>query len=119
MPKIRQRNRRRSPRAPENNRVAKRTPHAEVERKYRDALNDEFENLRQSIPHIAKLDDQVKGNRSKTSKAVVLSTAVSYINRLEANVEKLKEEQFALRSGTRVPKRDRGERGGRARRGVA
>ena len=114
MPKVRQRNSRRSACATENNRVVKRTPHAEVERKYRDALNDEFENLRQSIPHIAKVDENVKGNRSKTSKAVVLSTAVSYINRLEANVEKLKEEQFALRNGARASKRNRGGRGGRA-----
>ena len=95
-----------------NSGVAKRVPHAEVERKYRVALNDGFENLRKSIPHIAHVEEKVGGKGSKTSKAAVLSTAVSYIKRLEANLEKLKDEQSMLQHGV-VPKK----KGGGRRRG--
>jgi hypothetical protein len=93
-----------------DNGVMKRVPHVEVERKYRVALNDGFENLRNSIPHIAHLQRRVGCKGSKTSKAAVLSTAVSYIKRLEANVEKLKDEQSVLQTGDRPPKKKGGAR---------
>lgn len=87
--------------------MIKRLPHAEVERKYRVALNGGFENLKKSIPHVAYLETKAGSKGSKTSKAAVLSTAVSYIKRLEANLDKLKEEHVALQKG-RVPKRKGG-----------
>jgi hypothetical protein len=92
------------------NGVVKRVPHAEVERKYRVALNDGFANLRKSIPHIANQEEKVAGKGSKISKAAVLSTAVSYIKGLEANLEKLKDEQYMLQHGVMRNRKGGGRR---------
>lgn len=59
-----------------------RIPHNQVERKYRHSLNAEMARLRVAIPKISEWDTDPKATL-KPSKAMVLASAVSYIQELE------------------------------------
>ncbi|TID27450.1 hypothetical protein E2P81_ATG00207 [Venturia nashicola] len=66
-----------------------RMPHNQVERKYRQSLNAEMARLRVAIPKIAEWDTDPKAT-VKPSKAMVLASAVSYIQELEKERDELK-----------------------------
>jgi hypothetical protein len=91
---------------------SRRQAHNLVERKYRDTLNHELERLRQAIPHIRDLDAETPDGRPRPSKATVLAAAADYINRLQAEVRNLSEENERLReAGSLSVRRKRGKRG--------
>jgi Helix-loop-helix DNA-binding domain len=74
-----------------------RMPHNEVERKYRESLNQGFEKLRTAIPSLPENNPETGATAQKQSKAVVLGAAIDYIKHLEAEVERFKEENESLR----------------------
>jgi hypothetical protein len=61
----------------------RRTAHNLVERKYRNTINVEMERLRQAVPFINSFDSNAVNGRPKSSKAIVLASAVQYIRKLE------------------------------------
>src|SRR6266480_2544116 len=65
------------------------TPHIEVEKKYRMALNAAMEHLRVHVPAVHS--SSFTGYR-KPSKAIVLLAAVDYIKQLEAEIKQLETE---------------------------
>lgn len=75
-----------------------RTPHNQVERKYRESLNTEMERLRLAVPSTARWEDNVysQAGKTKPSKAMVLASAISYIHSLEKDMEQLKRENGSL-----------------------
>lgn len=74
-----------------------RTPHNEVERKYRLGLNAELERLRQTIPTLPQPDPNSLSAPPRPSKATVLASAVDYIKAIERDVEDLEQENERLR----------------------
>jgi len=79
--------------------MSQRVPHNLVERKYREMLNAELERLRLNVPTIQQHDGTSLAGPSKPSKAVVLAAAVDYIKTLEAEAERLTEENEELKRG--------------------
>lgn len=79
--------------------VSQRVPHNQVERKYRETLNAEMERLRVNIPTLPQHDGSSLAGPPRPSKATVLSAAVDYIKQLEAETERLAEQNENLRSG--------------------
>jgi hypothetical protein len=71
-----------------------RTPHNQVERKYRESLNTEMERLRLAVPSTARWEEGVycQAGKIKPSKAMVLASAISYIHSLEKEMEDLRRE---------------------------
>lgn len=80
---------------------AGRLPHNQVERKYREGLNSELERLRRAVPTLPQSDDGAVMGQPKPSKATVLSSAIEYIHRIEAERDVLKEENERLRQSQR------------------
>ncbi|KAH7392580.1 hypothetical protein BKA66DRAFT_411892, partial [Pyrenochaeta sp. MPI-SDFR-AT-0127] len=78
-----------------------RLPHNQVERKYREGLNSELERLRRAVPTLPQSDDGGVMGQPKPSKAMVLSSAIEYIRRIEKERDALKEENERLRQGQR------------------
>jgi hypothetical protein len=79
---------------------SKRLPHNQVERKYREGLNSELERLRQAVPVLRREGEKAGALRHpKPSKAMVLSSAIEHIQRLEKERDKLREENERLRKG--------------------
>jgi len=78
-------------------RLSKRQPHIEVERKYRESLNAELERLRMAIPTLSNLDSQLLQNPAKLSKATVLSSATEYIRKMELERDRLRQENDILK----------------------
>jgi hypothetical protein len=66
-----------------------RTPHNQVERKYREGINSEMERLRLAIPITARWENGSSASASsaigspKASKAMVLACAIDYIHEVE------------------------------------
>jgi len=60
-----------------------RTPHNQVERKYRDGLNAELDRLRMAIPSTARWESCASPGSSKPSKAMILACAIDYIREVE------------------------------------
>lgn len=58
-------------------------PHKQVERKYREGLNMEFERLRRAIPTLPQSVDAHVMGAAKPSKGMVLAAAIEYINKTE------------------------------------
>jgi hypothetical protein len=58
-------------------------PHKQVERKYREGLNIEFERLRRAIPTLPQNVDSNIIGVAKPSKGMVLGAAIEYISRIE------------------------------------
>jgi len=90
-------NRSASETSPSKNAVSQRVPHNQVERKYRQMLNAEMERLRNNVPTLPQHDGASLAGPPKPSKATVLAAAVDYIKRLEAETERLTEENEGLK----------------------
>jgi hypothetical protein len=78
-----------------------RTPHNQVERKYREGLNSEMERLRLAIPAMARWESasSVPSSASslKPSKAMLLACAIDYIHEVEKQRDLLLSENRELR----------------------
>jgi hypothetical protein len=78
-----------------------RTPHNQVERKYREGLNSEMERLRLAIPATARWDSASSSGSSvrspKASKAMVLASAIEYIREVERQRDVLLSENRELK----------------------
>jgi hypothetical protein len=77
----------------------KRIPHNEVERKYRDSVNNQMDCLRRVIPDLRPSPKICDGTDiedlpapSKPSKAVILASATAYIKKMEKEKKDLKAE---------------------------
>jgi len=77
--------------------MKRRMAHNLVEKRYRNTINSEMERLRQMVPHVVTIDAQTPNGRSKASKATVLSSAVRYIQELEADRHRLAVENEDMR----------------------
>jgi hypothetical protein len=75
-----------------------RTPHNQVERKYRESLNTEMERLRLAVPATARWEEHVysQAGKIKPSKAMILASAISYIHCLEKEMEGLRSENRSM-----------------------
>jgi len=75
-----------------------RTPHNQVERKYRESLNTEMERLRLAVPSTARWAEGVycQAGKIKPSKAMVLASAICYIHSLEREMEDLRRENETM-----------------------
>jgi hypothetical protein len=75
-----------------------RTPHNQVERKYRESLNIEMERLRLAVPSTARWEEGIysQAGKIKPSKAMVLACAISYIHSLEREMEDLRRENRSM-----------------------
>jgi Helix-loop-helix DNA-binding domain len=80
-------------------RVSKRLPHNQVEKKYREGLNNELERLRLAIPTLPQWEATAMNGPPKPSKATVLASAIDYIHRMELERDRLQRENEALRAG--------------------
>jgi hypothetical protein len=69
--------------SPQHARRANCLPHKQVERKYREGLNMEFERLRRAIPTLPQNVDSNIIGVAKPSKGMVLGAAIEYISRIE------------------------------------
>ncbi|KAF2497699.1 hypothetical protein BU16DRAFT_441345, partial [Lophium mytilinum] len=78
-------------------RSSRRLPHNQVERKYREGLNSELERLRRAVPTLPQRDSSDLTGPPKPSKATVLASAIDYIKFMEAEHERLAEENERLR----------------------
>jgi hypothetical protein len=83
----------------------KRIPHNEVERKYRDSVNNQMETLRRVIPELQPTVRLCDGTDiedlpapPKPSKAVILASATAYIRKMEKEKKKLAEEVDLLQA---------------------
>ncbi|CAO2650939.1 Nn.00g092360.m01.CDS01 [Neocucurbitaria sp. VM-36] len=74
-----------------------RLPHNQVERKYREGLNSELERLRKAVPTLPQSDEAGVMGQPKPSKAMVLSSAIEYIRRIENERDTLREENDRLK----------------------
>jgi len=74
-----------------------RTPHNQVERKYREGLNAEMERLRLAIPATARWENGSGAGSPKPSKAMVLACAIDYIKDIERQRDLLLRENSLLR----------------------
>jgi len=63
-----------------------RVPHNQVERKYREGLNTQLEQLCRAVPALRQVND---GERGKPSKATVLVGAIAYIKSIERERDEL------------------------------
>jgi hypothetical protein len=79
-----------------------RLPHNQVERKYREGLNSELERLRRTVPTLPQSDEGGMMGQPKPSKAMVLSSAIEYIRKIEKERDALKEENERLKQGQRA-----------------
>ena len=78
-------------------RQSRRLPHNQVERKYREGLNAELERLRRAVPTLPQRDSTDLTSPPKPSKATVLASAIDYIKSIEAERDRLREENESLR----------------------
>ncbi|OAL42589.1 hypothetical protein IQ07DRAFT_340106 [Pyrenochaeta sp. DS3sAY3a] len=69
-----------------------RTPHGQIERKYRDGLNSELERLRKAVPTLPQSSEGDSFGYRKVKKATVLTAAIDYIKRIENERNALQEE---------------------------
>jgi hypothetical protein len=74
-----------------------RLPHNQVERKYREGLNTELERLRRAVPTLPHSEEGDAMGQPKPSKAMVLSSAIDYIKKIEREKEALKQEVERLK----------------------
>lgn len=93
-------NRRESAPSSSKSSASQRVPHNQVERKYRETLNAEMERLRINVPTLPQHDGTSLAGPPKPSKATVLAAAVDYIKQLEAETERLAEQNEDLKGGS-------------------
>ncbi len=84
-----------------------RLPHNQVERKYREGINSHLQALRRVLPPLQRLPGGCESERegadnlcalARPSKATILATATAYIKQIEAEKQKLVEENKVLLS---------------------
>lgn len=75
-----------------------------MERKYREGLNLELERLRKAVPTLPQSDEGGVMGQPKPSKAMVLSSAIEYIRKIEKERDDLREENDRLKTGQAEPK---------------
>ena len=85
----------------------RRLPHNQVERKYRESLNAELERLRRVVPTLPQGDSTDLTSPPKPTKATILASAINYIKLIEAERDRLQEENKFLRGmrPSSVPRR--------------
>ncbi|KAH9865197.1 hypothetical protein IAQ61_009144 [Plenodomus lingam] len=88
-----------------------RLPHNQVERKYREGLNSELERLRKAVPTLPQSDEGGVMGQPKPSKAMVLSSAIEYIKKIESERDTLREENERLKQGQGSRSRSGGQSG--------
>ncbi|KAL6710736.1 hypothetical protein ACN47E_007793 [Coniothyrium glycines] len=79
-----------------------RLPHNQVERKYREGLNSELERLRKTVPTLPQNTEGDLLGQPKPSKAMVLSSAIDYIKKIERERDLLRAENEILRQSQRT-----------------
>jgi hypothetical protein len=82
-------------------------PHKQVERKYREGLNMEFERLRRAVPTLPQSVDANVMGAAKPSKGMVLAAAIDYINRIERERDAALDEVERLGGNSRMSKLER------------
>jgi hypothetical protein len=80
-----------------------RTPHNEVEKKYRNGLNAELERLRELV----STTTQNSSDSARLSKAMVLASAIECIKTIEATRDELQVENQGLRRRNKKLRRDK------------
>jgi hypothetical protein len=87
----------------------KRIPHNEVERKYRDSVNNQMDCLRRVVPILQQTPGICDGADmedlpvpSKPSKAAVLASATAYIKQLEREKKEQKEQNDVLQARVKM-----------------
>ncbi len=91
--------------------VSRRLPHNQVERKYRESLNSQLDNLRKAVPALQQPQNMCDSNPdiedvnmpSKPSKAVILASATAYIKQMEQEKKMLLAQIMLLRSRIKAP----------------
>jgi hypothetical protein len=77
-------------------------PHKQVERKYREGLNMEFERLRRAVPTLPQSIEANIMGAAKPSKGMVLAAAIDYIGRLERERDAAMDEVERLGGNVRM-----------------
>jgi hypothetical protein len=92
--------------APNSHRICRTAclPHKEVERKYREGLNLEFERLRRVVPTLPQSVDAYIIGATKPTKVVVLAAAIDYIKRVERERDSALKEVERLRGNRGMSK---------------
>ncbi|KAH7082732.1 hypothetical protein BKA63DRAFT_137164 [Paraphoma chrysanthemicola] len=81
-------------------------PHKQVERKYREGLNMEFERLRRAVPTLPQSMEANVMGAAKPSKGMVLAAAIDYIRRVEQERDAAMDEIERLGGHIRLGKLD-------------
>jgi hypothetical protein len=69
-------------------RSRQKTPHTQVERRYREHLNGQIDGLRRSVPSMRKRSNSNAGKSNPPTKAAIIEAAIEYIQELErANLQ--------------------------------
>ncbi|KAF2120318.1 hypothetical protein BDV96DRAFT_642154 [Lophiotrema nucula] len=76
-----------------------RVPHNQVERKYREGLNIQLEQLRRAVPTLCQVND---GEQGKPSKATVLVGAIAYIKKIVRERDELAKEVEGRKAAART-----------------
>lgn len=79
-------------------------PHKQIERKYREGLNMEFERLRRAVPTLPQCVEANVIGVTKPSKGMVLAAAIDYIERIERERDTALDEIERLGGTFRVSK---------------
>lgn len=77
-------------------------PHKQVERKYREGLNKEFERLRKAVPTLPQSSEANAIGVAKISKRTVLAAAIDYIGRVERERDVAVDEVERLGGSVRI-----------------
>jgi hypothetical protein len=91
--------------SPQRTRRTNCLPHKQVERKYREGLNMEFERLRRAIPTLPQSVDANIIGVAKPSKGMVLGAAIEYIKRVERERDEALDEVQRLGGNVRTTRR--------------
>jgi hypothetical protein len=78
--------------------IHKRKTHSEIERKYRETINEKLEALRLSIPSLSKFDVDNTEHGSRPSKATILDCALGYIEEMNDELGHLENENQHLKT---------------------
>jgi hypothetical protein len=95
---------------PRNARRTTCLPHKQVERKYREGLNMEFERLRRAIPTLPQSVDANVMGAAKPSKGMVLGAAIEYINKLERERDAAYDELERIGGTVRISRLEKSRR---------
>ncbi|TLD39482.1 hypothetical protein E2P81_ATG00469 [Venturia nashicola] len=87
---------------------SRRVPHNQVEKKYRNGLNAEMERLRATVAAApSRAFAHLSSSSTKPSKAMVLTSAIDYIESIKAERDQLARENEALRGKNKKARREK------------